>query len=89
MIKYGLDHKINLLHYQINSSTFEVNAIDDSEAFGQCLLISFDNKYLLKIVGKNSENLAAIKVILKLKHKYFKKFLEFKLQSDKDDITRY
>ncbi len=69
-----------------NSSIFEVNDIDDSRALGQCLFIPFENKYILKIVGKNGEKLSGIKVTFKLKHKYFKKELEFRLQSDKDAI---
>eukprot|EP01083_Nonionella_stella_P003048 8670_1 len=71
-----------------NSSEFEVNAIDDSQAVGQCLLLPSDSKYVLKIVGKNSETLSGIKVLLKLKHKHFKQLLEYKLQSDKDGIIK-
>ena len=71
-----------------NSSTFEVNAIDDSKALGQCLFIPFDNKYRLKIVGKNGEMLQTTKILLKLKHKYFKNLLEYKLQSDKDGFIK-
>ena len=71
-----------------NSSTFDINAIDDSQALGQCLFIPNSNKYLLKIVGKNAENLIGAKILLKLKHKYFKQLLEFKLQSDKDGLIK-
>jgi len=71
-----------------NSSTFDVNAIDDSQALGQCLLIPNDKAYLLKVVGKNGESLPNIKVLVKLKHRYFKKPLEYKAQSDKDGIIK-
>jgi len=70
-----------------NSSTFEVNAIDDSQALGQCVLIPADNKYLLKAMGKNGENVPGAKLLLKLKHQYFKNPLEYRVQTDRNGIV--
>ncbi len=48
------------------------------------MLVPDQNKYVLKVLGKNAEPIAAAKLLCKLKHRYFAKPLEYKLQTDKD-----